>query len=276
MTVGELLKAGGWLDRSEKELLLAHALETTRETVLAHPEHVVKPVILRKYRRLLRRRVTGEPYAYITGQNWFFGRAFKVSPATLIPRSSTETLVEAALAAAGLTGGLTLLDIGTGSGAIAVTLAAERPSAQVLAIDVSSAALRIAKQNARSLGAKVLFFRRDILKPGALKRLPIRSRLVIAANLPYLKDGIWKKLGVGIRKFEPRLALTSGRDGLNHYRALMKRIKEAGLAPDALLLEADPPQFPALKKIVQSVLPKYRFEIRKDLYGDRRVLIAKA
>ena len=114
----------------------------------------------------------------------------------------------------------------------------------------------------------------DITKPGALKKLPRTDHLVIIANLPYLKTEAWKNLDGSIRKFEPKKALLSGKDGLNHYRALMKQLKEADLKPDLLALEADPPQFPLLKKIVQAFNPKYRLETHKDLHGDDRVLVA--
>jgi release factor glutamine methyltransferase len=315
MTVGEIIGEKSLVEKGEKELIISHILRCQQETLIAHPERKISAIELRKYRHLLKRRAEGEPFAYVIGEKWFYGRAFKVTPATLIPRPETETLIDVTLElispaaidqqmttqevsrrvapgrgprsghrllAEHLRGGTgdrtrpptTFVDVGTGSGAIAITLAAEQLGATVIALDTSAAALNIARQNAQRLGAKVQFLKCDITKPGALKKLPKAGRLAIVANLPYLKTGAWKNLDGGIKKFEPKGALLSGQDGLDHYRALMKRLSESSLKPDFLALEADPPQFKALKKIVQAVFPEYQLEIRKDLHGDDRVLIA--
>lgn len=291
MSISELLKqaaarlkeAGIDQPRAEAELLLAFVLKKPKEHLIAHPEDSALPSSVRRFRRLIEKRAAREPIAYLTGRKEFYGRPFSVNRNVLIPRPETETLIAAVLDFCH-TSNLKpqtplILDIGTGSGAIGLTLAAELPDSRVVCADVSAAALSAARKNARRLGVskRVRFAMINILKKGSFAALRMtrgKHPFVLTANLPYLSEAAYRKTSPDIRRHEPKIALVSGRDGLRHYRALMKRLAEWRLSPDLLALEADPPQFAALKKIVRKTLPNHRLEIKKDLAGNARVLLA--
>jgi release factor glutamine methyltransferase len=170
---------------------------------------------------LVARRAAGEPLQYVLGAWDFFGREFLLSPDTLIPRPETEGLVERALAVLCRKGGVPsfALDVGTGSGAIAVTLAAELPSARVVAIDISPGALRTARENARrhGVGERIHFACCD-----ADSALKCGGRFdVVVSNPPYVADGEWESLPAGVREHEPPRALLAGPDGLSVLRRLV-------------------------------------------------------
>jgi len=170
---------------------------------------------------LVARRAAGEPIQYILGAWDFFGREYLLSPETLIPRPETEGLVERALAVLRRRGTKTALalDIGTGSGCIAVTLAAEIPSARVVGTDISPGALRTARENARrrGVGSRVLFVCCD-----AYSALKYGGRFdVVVSNPPYVADGEWESLPAGVREHEPPRALLAGPDGLSVLRRLV-------------------------------------------------------
>ncbi len=299
----QLKEAGIEQPREEAELLMALALNAPREFQLAHPESLVSSRQAVRFRRLVSRRRRHEPYAYISGGKAFYGRDFFVNRHVLIPRPETETMIEAVLthvipafphvipAKAGIlpvpkdsrfrgNDNLSILDIGTGSGAIGLTLAAELPGSKAILADVSNKALTLARRNARQLGLfnRVFFRKIDILKNGSFASLRMTKRkagrLILVANLPYLPAAIHRRARPEVRLHEPKQALVSGKDGLGHYRALMDRLKESRLEPGILLIEADPPQFPKLEKMIHAALPRHRIEIKKDLAGNARVLLA--
>ncbi|MFA5371735.1 MAG: peptide chain release factor N(5)-glutamine methyltransferase [Sideroxydans sp.] len=200
--------------RSEVQSLLQYALGVNRAFLLAHPEHVLDAGQKAAYAKLLQRRLGGEPIAYIFGEREFFGLNFKITPATLIPRPETELLVELALAHIPLQG--RVLDLGTGSGAIALAIARARPDAQVTALDISVAALEVARQNAQGLGsANISFLRSDWF--AALT--DVRFDLIVS-NPPYVAAGD-EHLVQGDLRFEPRTALVSGLDGMDDIRHII-------------------------------------------------------
>lgn len=200
-------------DRLEAELLLAHALGVNRAWFFAHAEDALPPSAEAGFQELVVRRAQGEPVAYITGRRDFWSLPLEVTPATLIPRPETELLVELALAR--LPEGGRLLDLGTGSGAIALAVAKERPDATVHAVDASNAALDVAKRNARSLGLGVAFHHGDWFTPVRGERYD-----VIVSNPPYIEDAD-EHLELGDLRFEPRSALASGVDGLDDIRRIV-------------------------------------------------------
>lgn len=215
MTVGEALAAAATrIDRRDAQVLAAHAWGVDRPWLVAHDRDILKASEFRELQRLVDERARGVPVAYLTGAREFYGRRFAVSPAVLIPRPETEILVEAALARLPAHG--RLLDLGTGSGAIAVTVACERPDADVTATDLSPGALDLARANARALGARVR------TRPGNwLDAIGDEVFDVIVANPPYVAGGD-AHLGEGDLRFEPRAALTDeSRDGLASLRALI-------------------------------------------------------
>jgi release factor glutamine methyltransferase len=263
--------------RREAESLLGHALGKDGAWIVAHPESVVAATKAKAYAAMIARRAGHEPFAYVVGEKWFYGRRFRVTKDVLIPRPETEVLVEATLGSRfrGNDGrGATVLDVGTGSGAIGLTLAAELPKAKIILYDISKKALDVACANARALklARRVRAAKLDILR----QPLPeLKSGFtVLAANLPYLPIARWKDAAPEVRGHEPRLALVSGTDGLDHYRALFKRLARWKRLPDLLALEAEPGQFAELRRLTLGLMPDARVDILKDLYGDERVLIA--
>lgn len=202
--------------RLDALLLLEHVLQTTRATVLAHPEMNLPATTLVKLDGARSQRLDGVPVAYIVNKKEFYGRDYLVNEHVLIPRPETETLIDIAK-------GLgfeapRFLDVGTGSGCIAITLALEIPHCKVAATDISDDALAIAKQNAKSLGARVTFKNTDMLSG-----LSHGAFDVICANLPYVPDDLITSPEI---TKEPALALFSGKDGLNHYHRLFNAIAD--------------------------------------------------
>ncbi|HEY4092821.1 MAG TPA: peptide chain release factor N(5)-glutamine methyltransferase [Luteibacter sp.] len=200
-------------DRLEAELLLAHTLGVNRAWFFAHADDALPAPDETRFAEFVARRVKGEPVAYITGRRDFWSLPLEVTPATLIPRPETELLVELALAR--LPEGGRLLDLGTGSGAIALAIAKERPDATVHALDASEAALVVAQRNARSLGLRVSFFHGDWFAPVAGERYDI-----VVSNPPYIEDTD-EHLSLGDLRFEPKGALSSGADGMDDIRRIV-------------------------------------------------------
>jgi len=208
----ELLSAGGIpAPRLTAEVLLAHAIGCQRSWLYAHSDEELKELWWIHYGRYLHQRLQRMPTQYITGTQEFFGRDFRVTPDVLIPRPETEHLIEAALQYSVSS----ILDIGTGSGAIAVTLALET-EARVTATDISSAALKVARGNARRLAALVDFVRCDL---GA--SLQDHTFDLLVSNPPYIAETDRATLQKEVRDHEPALALFAGADGLAVYARLI-------------------------------------------------------
>jgi len=202
--------------RLDAEVLLAAALERPRSYLHAWPERTPEPEQSARFMAWLDRRCAGEPLAYILGRREFWSLELEVTPETLIPRPETELLVELALARLPVDRPITIADLGTGSGAIALALAVERPLARIVAIDRSPAALIVARRNARRLETRHVEFREgDWCAPLRDERFDL-----IAANPPYVAaaDPRWRQ---GELRFEPPAALVSGADGLDALRVII-------------------------------------------------------
>ena len=200
--------------RLTAEILLAHALGCDRVRLYLDFEKPLGEGELSAFRELVRRRAAGEPTAYLTGRKDFFGRTFRVDRRALVPRPETELVVEAALAALPRDG--TLIDLCTGSGCIAVTVALERTGARVLATDLSAEALALARENADALGASV-----ELLPGDLYASLPQDLCCdVVTANPPYVPSGQVAQLGREL-SHEPRLAIDGGEDGLEVARRVV-------------------------------------------------------
>ncbi len=229
-TLGELQRQGtrrlrgAGLDEADlvAEVLVRHAAGLDRAGLLRDLREPAGPGVIEALARLLERAERGEPLAYIVGHREFYGLDLLTDRRALIPRPETESLVELgltwgrALQAAGCREPL-IVDVGTGTSAIALALAAHLPGARVIGIDLSAEALALARENARRLGlaGRVRFVQGDLLAP-----LRWRPHLTVA-NLPYVPEGRLAHLPVGIREWEPRLALAGGADGLDLYRRLL-------------------------------------------------------
>lgn len=268
-TLGEALAlARGQLAPGEARLLLREASGASAAQVAAFPERALDTAAATRYCDWLARRIAGEPVAYLLGEREFYGRMFATSPAVLIPRPDTECLVEAALARIRQLPAARVVDLGTGSGAIAVTLALEAPQAVVCAVDVSSAALAVAQDNARRLGGPVRFVLGDWLAPLAGERFDL-----IVSNPPYIAAED-EHLGQGDLRFEPRSALASGADGLDDIRRIVTAAP-AQLVPGGwLLLEHGYQQGePVRDLLAQAGLGD--IETLLDLAGNPRVSVAR-
>ena len=196
------------------ELIVAHVLELKRFDLYMQFDRPLAEEELAKLREMIKRRTAMEPLQYILEEAEFHGRTFTVRPGVLIPRPETELLVDEALRR---TRSLRCLDVGTGSGCIAVTVALERPETEVVAIDLSEEALAIARENAARLGADRIDFRRmDLFDDAAIPSLG--SFDLIISNPPYVSYGEMPELQAEVRDHEPRMAVTDGSDGLSFYR----------------------------------------------------------
>lgn len=207
----------------DTRVLLGAALARDAGYLYAHGDQELSVLEEEDYAARIKRRKLGEPVAYIIGEKEFMGLPLRVNPSVLIPRPETEVLVEAALAALEhcfpSPAPLHILDIGTGSGAIALSLAFYRPEARVMAVDASMAALEVAAENARLLGLaqRVAFVQGDLFPP---TNFPLPYHLVIS-NPPYIPTGELPHLPVDVADYEPSLALDGGEDGLSFYRRLL-------------------------------------------------------
>lgn len=211
---GALSEARRRLPASEARMLLQQVLGWSAARLAAHPEHALSAGEVAVYDQLVARRSGGEPMAYLSGYREFYGRDFQVSPAVLIPRPETELLVEVALRKCAARAAPQVLDLGTGSGCLAVTLALEIPSATVTAVDLSPAALAVASGNGLRLGARVEFLESDWLAA-------VSGRYdLIVGNPPYVAEGD-PHLVQGDLRHEPPLALACGPDGLAAIRRIV-------------------------------------------------------
>ncbi|HUQ41041.1 MAG TPA: peptide chain release factor N(5)-glutamine methyltransferase [Candidatus Limnocylindrales bacterium] len=251
----------------DADVLLAFALATTREAILAYPERLLTAAEADRLRALVDRRFDGEPVAYLRGWKEFYGLRFRVDPRVLIPRPETETLVEEALRV--IVGRpVTVVDVGTGSGAIACAVAAHAPNVRVIATDASADALDVAAANALALGVAE---RIDLVCGDLLEPITERAALV-CANLPYLRDDALADLG-GARSslaFEPRRAVVAGADGLDLIRRAVLDLRRVLVEGGTALFECDPPQAPAVATLLER--EGLRARVIRDLAGSDRVV----
>jgi len=227
-TQGFFAKGGVDAPRLTAEILLAHALSCDRVRLYLDFDKPLGAPELAAFRELVRRRAAGEPTAWLTGRREFLGHVFRVDPLVLVPRPETELLVEAAIALLPQEG--TLLDLCTGSGCIAISAALARPDARVVATEISTEALAVARENAAALGAAVEFLEGDLYGPVAAGE---RFDLIVS-NPPYVPAGEIEGLSREVRR-EPRIALDGGADGLDVIRRIVS-CAPSRLRPDGLLV----------------------------------------
>lgn len=287
---GALRSATEWLHASgsrsprlDAELLLATALGVDRAELFRTPERVLTRIEERRFDGYLVRRQAREPVAYIRGRRAFRAIELEVTSAVLIPRPETETLVDVALealaavpaggdAAPGLYEPLAL-DVGTGSGCIALALAAENPFARLVATDMSEAAVEVARRNAARLG---LGGRVDIRRGDLLADLAPHERFdLIVSNPPYIPEAEYRALEPNVRDYEPRLALHGGEDGLDVYRRLIPaaagRLRPGGV----LAVEVGAGQAAAVRALFATAGAFEPAQERADLAGIPRVVFAR-
>ena len=287
-----LAEAGCATPALDAEILLAYTLGQERTWLYVHPQAMIEPEQLAAFNQLLQRRARREPVAYLVGSKEFFGLEFEVNRHVLIPRPETELLVETALDLVKdrwpMAGGkpqatfaqskignpkskIHIVDVGTGSGCIAIALAARLPGARLLAIDASAEALVLARRNARrhNVADRVTFLRGDLLRPLG------RPVDLIVSNPPYVSRSELQAVAPEVGHYEPRRALDGGEDGLALIRPLLSQAK-AKLKPDgALLVEIGSTQGPAVTQLAWNCFPSAGVTVRQDLAGLDRLLVVR-
>jgi len=272
----DALRAAGVEDpRLDAELLLAEATGWSRARLVAEAEAEISPAAARAFAEMVRRRLRREPVAYIVGRRGFRGIELYVDPRVLIPRPETELLVELALEERPRR----LLDVGTGSGAIALAVASELPECEVVATDASAAALAVAQANAERLG---LADRVELVE-GTLPQGAAGFDLIVA-NLPYVSEAEWPSLQPEVTEWEPREALLAGPDGLDAYRALLRSDRVAFLlripkqkgnsSSRCLAVEVGAAQAEAVAALMREA-GFGEIEVREDLAGIERVVVGR-
>lgn len=262
-----LARAGSDTPRLDAELLLAETLGLERERLVLDARAEVDDAVLARFRGLVARREAHEPVAYIIGRKHFRGICLSVDRRVLIPRPETELLVEVGLS---LDSGSTVVDVGTGSGAVALALKSERPDLDVWATDVDSDALVVARENGVRLGVEVEFVHADLLD-GLDRRFD-----AVLANLPYVAEGF--SLPPDVALYEPMSALLAGADGLDVIRRLASRVADVPL----VALEVGFDQAPAVCALLREATTTHSgstafrsVEVLPDLAGHDRVVVAR-
>ena len=281
-----LQEKGSPSPRVDAEILLAHAFSCDRILLYARFREPAPQSVRDQMRSLVQRRATHEPIAYLVGHKEFHSLKFAVSPAVLVPRPETETLVEAALESlaerAPIPSGevdpfgpapqeVRVLDLGTGSGCLAVTLAKRNPGAQVTAVDVSPDAVALAKRNAEAHGVsdRVRVVEGDLFSAVAGQRFDL-----IVSNPPYVRTEELSGLQADVRDHEPHLALDGGTDGLEIARRLIAAAPSHLTAGGELMLELDPRQMAAARESLEAAGFSH-VRVRRDAAGDERVVLAR-
>lgn len=272
-TAKHLAQKGIESPRLDAEVLLAHVAGCKRIDLygLRHGE-TASPEVRQQYREIIKKRLEGCPVAYLVGRKEFFNLAFEVGPAVLIPRPDTEHIVMETLTLAKKLPAPAILDVGTGSGAIAVALAKNLPQAEVVAIDESAEALAVAKKNAEKHGVaeRIRFLEGDLFSPLGGERFDF-----VVSNPPYIPTKDIEGLHVGVRDFEPHLALDGGADGFAVFDRFVdgarRFLKDGGY----LLVEIGSPQEKAARQKIDAI-PQYKLEPTIfDHSGHPRVLKAR-
>lgn len=255
----------------DAELLLLEAINQKNKSYLyAYPEKKFSGKIVQKYFDLIKERAKHKPIAYILGKKEFYGLCLFIDKNVLIPRPETEILVEEALKEARKIKNPKIIDVGTGSGCIAASLAKNLPNAKIMATDLYADALKVAKKNVKkyNLQNQIKFSRSDLLKN-------VKGKFdIICANLPYISNSKMGKLAKDVKK-EPKMALSGGRNGLDLYKSLLEQSKKVMKKKCMFFFEIDSGQSKKIENIIKTFYPKSIINIKKDYSGKNRVAIAK-
>jgi len=250
--------------RLQAELIISHVLGLKRLELYLQYDSIVKQHHRDLIKQMIKRRRSLEPLQYILGETYFYGYRFKVDPAVLIPRPETEYLIENIIQHIG--DFKSILDIGTGSGCIAVTLARELPEVSIDAVDISKKALENAAQNAALNKAEVNFFQSNIFS-----RIDKKYDLIVS-NPPYISESSYRNLPDEVKKYEPKIALLGGKDGLFFYRKILEQAKDHLNDNGKIYLEIGYDQNEEIKFIAEKN-DFQKIEILKDLNGFYRIMI---
>ncbi len=253
-----------WLDA---EILVAHVLQSSRERLHSHPDRQLTVAQRARLRRLTTRRAARVPVPYLVGEREFYGHMFRVTPAVLIPRPSSELLVELAIDWLKThPQARRVIDLGTGSGAVAISVAKAVPQVRIEARDVSARALRVAAENVAQyrLRRRITTVKGDLLRGAAPADL-------IMANLPYIPEAL-RRIRPKELEYEPALALDGGKDGLSLIRTALAQAPAAVNAGGLVLFECDPAQIRRIVRLARGHWPSAQVSVHKDLAGLDRVV----
>jgi release factor glutamine methyltransferase len=278
-----------YLPQAEIDILLSFAIKKDKVFLHTHPEEKISESAISRFKKLAKKRLSGEPIAYLLGRKEFYGNIFNVNKHVLVPRPETELIIEIVLPLLkNSQKNITVIDVGTGSGCIIITLAKltdgqdKKQKIKFFGTDISEKALVVARQNARrhKMGKKINFLQGNLLQPlfdSSINQKYLKNPQIIIANLPYLTSQQIKN-SPDIKK-EPRLSLFGGQDGLKYYRQMFKQIsqiKKIYKSDYLVLSEIDPAQKNIFEKLIRKELPDCSVKIKKDLKGHHRLAIVAA
>ncbi|MFD3446696.1 peptide chain release factor N(5)-glutamine methyltransferase [Microbacteriaceae bacterium 4G12] len=261
-------------DENAGEILLCHVLKTNRTGLFMQMRDEITAEQEARFSEFVHQHGTGIPVQYITGCESFYGRFFQVNEEVLIPRPETEELVLGVLERIEKKFGerpLEVADIGTGSGAIAITLALENPQLNVSTVDIAVESIEVAKENAKHLGAEVTFYNGDLLHPFIQQGKKLD---VVVSNPPYIPHEEWEQLSPVVKEYEPVRALVGGEDGLDFYRRFMEELPLVLNDKAIVAFEFGAGQGEDIKRMLQATFPQAFVEVVFDINGKDRMVFA--
>jgi len=251
----------------DARILLEHVLQVNHSFLIAHPEENMTDAQTQQYRLLIHRAKHKEPIPYLTGEAAFYGLDFQVSPAVLIPRPETEQLVDHALSWAKMQERLQIVDVGTGSGCIAVSLAMNLSRASISAVDVSAEALVVARKNgSRYVPDRIRFYEGNLLEP-----ILFQVDLIVA-NLPYIASHEWTLVDDGVKWYEPAVALEGGSEGLDFIGEMLQQSTSRLRPGGAVFMEIGWQQGQAVEQLARLHFPAADVALIADYAGHDRIV----
>lgn len=261
-------------DENAGEILLRHFLNINRSQLFANMQTALPGSVIEKFRTAVEQHVSGIPIQHIIGSEEFYGRTFTVNKEVLIPRPETEELIyHTLIRMKKLTGeNLQMADIGTGSGAIAITMKLERPDLSVMATDIAEPSLKVARHNAQALKADVDFIQGDLLQPFIERG---RKLDILLSNPPYIPVSDMETMSVVVTEHEPHRALFAGSDGLDFFRRFMEELPRIIKQPGLIGFEIGAGQGEAVAGMLQLTFPQAAVSVELDINGKDRMVFAE-
>lgn len=262
-------------DENAGEIVLCHVLNTNRTGLMMNMREELTKEQEEMFRDFIHKHVEGQPVQYLIGYEMFYGRSFLVNEEVLIPRPETEELVLGVLNRIQSKFGnkkLHVADIGTGSGAISITLSLENENLHVYTVDIAEESIEVAKENAKTLGANVTFYHGDLLSPFYETKQKLD---VVVSNPPYIPEEDWRGLSTVVKEHEPKRALVGGDDGLDFYRRFMDELPNVLQKEAIVAFEVGVGQGEDVKGLLKQAFPQAKVEVVFDINGKDRMVFAE-